>query len=89
MDDSPTIWVDILVSLPLVLHANYLDMSSFNSENTQIMVALEVRTIIKFENGGTNLARYKSHTAALRRQKIDLRQTEISGLDSFLRSSLR
>ncbi|KAL4581851.1 hypothetical protein LXL04_006383 [Taraxacum kok-saghyz] len=43
-----------------------------------------VRTIIKFENGGTNLDRYKSHTAALRRQKIDLRQTGISGLDSFL-----
>ncbi|KAL4568196.1 hypothetical protein LXL04_023803 [Taraxacum kok-saghyz] len=45
-----------------------------------------LRTIIKFENGGTNLDRYKSHTAALRRQKIDLRQTGISGLDSFLRS---
>ncbi|KAL4577723.1 hypothetical protein LXL04_013836 [Taraxacum kok-saghyz] len=41
---------------------------------------VQVRTIIKFENGGTNLARYKSHTAALRRQKIDLRQTGISGL---------
>ncbi|KAL4566565.1 hypothetical protein LXL04_030683 [Taraxacum kok-saghyz] len=43
---------------------------------------VQVRTIIKFENGGTNLDRYKSHTAALRRQKIDLRQTGISGLDS-------
>ncbi|KAL4565256.1 hypothetical protein LXL04_029342 [Taraxacum kok-saghyz] len=28
----------------------------------QILMLVQVRTIIKFENGGTNLARYKSHS---------------------------
>ncbi|KAL4556056.1 hypothetical protein LXL04_038696 [Taraxacum kok-saghyz] len=61
----------------------------YNLQNPLDSMLVQVRTIIKFENGGTNLDRYKSHTAALRRQKIDLRQTGISGLDSFLRSPLR
>ncbi|KAL4556025.1 hypothetical protein LXL04_038660 [Taraxacum kok-saghyz] len=71
--------------LAKMLMTNMKEVFSQKSSNNVNML-VQVRTIIKFENGGTNLDRYKSHTAALRRQKIDLRQTGISGLDSFLRS---
>ncbi|KAL4590045.1 hypothetical protein LXL04_002963 [Taraxacum kok-saghyz] len=49
---------------------------------------VQMRTIIEIENRGNKYGHVKSH-AALRRQKIDLRQNRISGPDSFLRSQIQ
>ncbi|KAL4575600.1 hypothetical protein LXL04_022448 [Taraxacum kok-saghyz] len=61
----------------IMSQCNTISTNDLKNPDRGILMLVQVRTIIKFENGGTNLARYKSHSQDLLRTHIFPRTREL------------